>query len=79
MIPAFDPGPNPFGRPPVYVGGFGPRMVEVAGEVADGLITHPFTTRQSLEEITLPALDAGSCHLRPLRGATCRSCAPRSW
>ena len=59
MIPAFDPGPNPFGRPPVYVGGFGPRMVEVAGEVADGLITHPFTTRQSLEQITLPALDAG--------------------
>jgi probable F420-dependent oxidoreductase len=59
MIPAFDPGPNPFGRPPVYVGGFGPRMVEVAGEVADGLITHPFTTRQSLEQITLPALARG--------------------
>jgi probable F420-dependent oxidoreductase len=59
MIPAFDPGPNPFGRPPVYVGGFGPRMVEVAGEVADGLITHPFTTRQSLETATLPALERG--------------------
>jgi len=59
MIPAFDPGPNPFGRPPVYVGGFGPRMVAVAGEVADGLITHPFTTRQSLEIITLPALERG--------------------
>ena len=43
----------------MYVGGFGPRMVEVAGEVADGLITHPFTTRQSLEEITLPALERG--------------------
>jgi probable F420-dependent oxidoreductase len=59
MIPAFDPGPNPFGRPPVYVGGFGPRMVAVAGEVADGLITHPFTTRQSLEMVTLPALERG--------------------
>lgn len=59
MIPAFDPGPNPFGRPPVYVGGFGPRMVEVTGEVADGLITHPFTTRQSLETITMPALERG--------------------
>jgi probable F420-dependent oxidoreductase len=59
MIPAFDPGPNPFGRPPVYVGGFGPRMVEVAGEVADGVITHPFTTRESLETITVPALDHG--------------------
>jgi probable F420-dependent oxidoreductase len=59
MIPAFDPGPNPFGRPPVYVGGFGPRMVTVAGEVADGLITHPFTTRESLESITMPALERG--------------------
>jgi probable F420-dependent oxidoreductase len=59
MIPAFDPGPNPFGRPPVHVGGFGPRMVAVAGEVADGLITHPFTTRESLETVTLPALERG--------------------
>ena len=64
MIPAFDPGPNPFGRPPVYVGGFGPRMVEVAGEVADGLITHPFTTRQSLEMLTLPALERGLARVR---------------
>jgi probable F420-dependent oxidoreductase len=59
MIPAFDPGPNPFGRPPVYVGGFGRRMVEAAGEVADGLITHPFTTRRSLETLTVPALERG--------------------
>lgn len=59
MTPAFDPGPNPFGRPPVLLGGFGPRMVEVAGEVADGLIVHPFTTRRSMEELTLPALARG--------------------
>jgi probable F420-dependent oxidoreductase len=59
MIPAFDPGPNPYGRPSVYVGGFGPRMVQVAGEVADGLITHPFTTRRSLEMLTVPALERG--------------------
>ena len=26
MIPAFDPGPNPFGPPPVYAAGFGPRL-----------------------------------------------------
>ena len=55
MIPAFDPGPNPYGAPPVFIGGFGPRMIEVAGEVADGLIVHPFNTRRSLEEIVLPA------------------------
>ena len=59
MIPTFDPGPNPFGPPPVYIGGFGAHMVGIAGEVADGLITHPFTTRQSLLEQTLPAIDRG--------------------
>jgi probable F420-dependent oxidoreductase len=59
MIPAFDPGPNPFGRPPIHLGGFGPRMIEVAGEVADGLLVHPFNSRQSVEEIVRPALARG--------------------
>jgi probable F420-dependent oxidoreductase len=59
MIPAFDPGPNPFGRPPIFTAGFGPRMTEVAGEAADGFIAHPFTTRKSLLEHTLPALERG--------------------
>ena len=59
MIPAFDPGPNPFGTPPIYVGGFGPKMVEAVGETADGLIAHPFNSRKSLEELTLKALDRG--------------------
>jgi probable F420-dependent oxidoreductase len=59
MIPAFDPGPNPFGPPPIFTGGFGPYMTRVAGEVADGFIAHPFTTRKSLLEHTLPALERG--------------------
>lgn len=59
MIPAFDPGPNPFGPPPIFMGGFRPRMTEVAGEVADGFIAHPFNTRRSLTENTLPALERG--------------------
>jgi probable F420-dependent oxidoreductase len=59
MIPAFDPGPNPFGPPPIYTGGFGPRMTEVAGEVADGFFAHPFSTRESLLANTLPALERG--------------------
>ena len=59
MIPAFDPGPNPFGPPPVFTAGFGPRMTEVAGEVADGFFAHPFTTRESLRSHTLPALERG--------------------
>lgn len=59
MIPAFDPGPNPFGPPPIYTGGFGPRMTAVAGEVADGFFAHPFSSRLSLLENTLPALERG--------------------
>jgi probable F420-dependent oxidoreductase len=59
MTPAFDPGPNPFGPPPIFVGGFGPKMIGVAGEVADGLVVHPFNTRRSMQELVLPALDTG--------------------
>ncbi|PLW69158.1 TIGR03617 family F420-dependent LLM class oxidoreductase [Pseudohalioglobus lutimaris] len=59
MIPAFNPGPNPYGPPPIFTGGFGPLMTQVAGEVADGFIAHPFTTRRSLLENTLPALEKG--------------------
>ena len=59
MIPAFDPGPNPFGPPPIYLGGVGPRMIEAAGEVADGFIAHPFATRRSLVEHVMPALTRG--------------------
>ena len=59
MIPAFDPGPNEFGPPPIYTGGFGPLMTAVGGEVADGFFAHPFHTRESLLANMLPALDAG--------------------
>jgi probable F420-dependent oxidoreductase len=59
MTPAFSPGPNPYGIPPIYCGGFGPKMTEVVGEVADGFIAHPFHTPQSVTQITLPALQSG--------------------
>ncbi len=59
MIPAFDPGPNEFGPPPIYTGGFGPLMTAVAGEVADGFFAHPFHTRESLLANMLPALETG--------------------
>jgi probable F420-dependent oxidoreductase len=60
MAPAFDPGPNPFGPPPIFLGGFGPRMIRTAGEVADGFIVHPFNSRRSVEEVVLPALREGA-------------------
>src|SRR5664279_4616968 len=60
MIPAFDPGPNPFGPPRILTAGFGPQMTAVAGEVADGFLVHPVSSRRSLLELTLPALADGA-------------------
>ncbi|MFP8878749.1 MAG: TIGR03617 family F420-dependent LLM class oxidoreductase [Myxococcota bacterium] len=59
MIPAFDPGPNPYGVPPIFTGGFGPLMTAVAGEAADGFFAHPFNSRKSLLLNTIPALEKG--------------------
>jgi probable F420-dependent oxidoreductase len=59
MTPFFNPGPNPFGSPPVILAGVGPQMTRVAGEVADGFFLHGFTTPRYLREVTLPALRAG--------------------
>ena len=45
--------------PRIFLAGVGPAMTEVAGEVADGFICHPFTTERYLREVTLPALRRG--------------------
>ena len=37
----------------------GAKMTEVAGEVCDGMILHPFTTERYVREVTMPALDRG--------------------
>ena len=59
MTPMFNPGPNPYGPPPIMLGALGPKMTEVAGEVADGLIVHPFNSLPFLEERALPAVRRG--------------------
>jgi probable F420-dependent oxidoreductase len=59
MTPFFNPGSNPYGAPKVYLAAVGERMTEVAGEVADGMLVHGFTTERYLREVTLPALERG--------------------
>jgi probable F420-dependent oxidoreductase len=59
MTSMFNPGPNPYGIPPILLGALGPKMTEVAGEVADGLIVHPFNSMPFLEEKALPAVKRG--------------------
>jgi probable F420-dependent oxidoreductase len=56
MTPFFNPGPNPYGPPPIILAGVGPLMTQVAGEVADGFFLHGFTTERYIREVTLPRL-----------------------
>jgi len=59
MTPFFSPGPNPHGRPPIALAGFGPAMIAVAGEVADGWIVHPLNSPSYVATVGLPALARG--------------------
>ena len=59
MTPFFNPGPNPYGPPKVFLAAVGGLMTEVAGEVCDGLLAHGFTTERYLREVTLPSVERG--------------------
>ncbi len=59
MTPFFAPSPNPHGAPKVFLAAVGEKMTEVAGEVADGVIIHGFTTERYVREVTLPAIERG--------------------
>jgi probable F420-dependent oxidoreductase len=59
MTPFFAPTPNPYGAPKVFLAAVGALMTEVAGEVADGIIIHGFTTERYVKEVTMPAVERG--------------------
>lgn len=59
MTPTFDPGPNPYGPPPICLGALGPLMTRTAAEVADGLLVMPFNSVRHFRERTLPAVEEG--------------------
>jgi probable F420-dependent oxidoreductase len=56
MTDFFNPGPNPYGNPPVLLAAVGDRMTEAAGRSADGMLVHPLTSPAYLRERTLPIL-----------------------
>ena len=68
MTPVFAPPPHAFGAPRVFLAAVGPRMTEVAGEVADGVITHGVSSPRYLREVTLPALERGLDTVGPHAG-----------
>jgi probable F420-dependent oxidoreductase len=45
---------------PIHVAGVNPRMMQVAGRVADGLIGHPMFTRLYIDEVARPAIAEGA-------------------
>ncbi len=78
MTPFFNPGPNPHGNPKIILAAVGPLMTEAAGEVADGIFCHAFSTERYLREATLPALQRGADKAGPLARGASRSSRPGS-
>jgi probable F420-dependent oxidoreductase len=60
MTPMFSHGPSPCGWPSIQVAAVGPVMTRIAGEAADGLVCHGFTTPGYLRDVTLPHLLTGA-------------------
>jgi probable F420-dependent oxidoreductase len=52
----FTPEDPQYGRPSVMLAAVGREMTRVAGQVADGLLCHSFTTARYLREVTLPTV-----------------------
>ena len=61
MQPFFAPEPLAVGSIPILLGAVGPRMTGLAGEAADGLITHPTNSHpRYLREVLRPRLQSGA-------------------
>jgi probable F420-dependent oxidoreductase len=69
MQPFFRPDPIEGPLPKIHLGAVGPAMTTLAGEVADGLMTHPTNTApRYLEKVVRPRMAAGAA--RAARDAT---------
>jgi alkanesulfonate monooxygenase SsuD/methylene tetrahydromethanopterin reductase-like flavin-dependent oxidoreductase (luciferase family) len=55
----FNPGPIAHPRIPIGLGGVGPQLTALAGEVGDGYLLHAFTNIAYQDKVTLPALARG--------------------
>ena len=64
LTPFFTPPPQTHSYVPVGLAAVGPKMTQLAGEVADFAVLHPFTHSEYLRQVTMPALQKGLA-LRP--------------
>ncbi len=60
MPPFFDPGPIADPNIKVYVSAVNPYMLQVAGEVCDGVLLHGFCTPKYTREVIIPNLEIGA-------------------
>ncbi len=74
MSPFFDPGPIQWPRISVYLAAVNERMFRIAGEVADGIVGHPFSTPSYLRDVGLPSLERGLARAKRTRGDVSLSC-----
>ncbi len=74
MSPFFDPGPIPQPRIAVYLAAVNERMFRIAGEIADGVVGHPFSTPRYLREVGLPSLARGLARAKRSRAEVSLSC-----
>ena len=61
LQPFFNPGPIEHPHIPILMGAVGPMMTQLAGKLADGMITHPTNTPpRYIREVCLPRLREGA-------------------
>jgi probable F420-dependent oxidoreductase len=59
LHPLFNPGPIDHPDIPIALGGVGPALTALAGQVADGYMAHAFTNTAYQDKVTIPALERG--------------------
>jgi probable F420-dependent oxidoreductase len=60
MSPVFSPGPIDHPHIPIYISAVNPHNARLAGELCDGLRLHGFNTPKYLQEVIMPAVEAGA-------------------
>jgi probable F420-dependent oxidoreductase len=61
LLPAqWTPGPIAHPHVPVYISAVNPWMLQMAGEVADGIHVHPLHSQRYLEQVLLPTVAKGT-------------------
>lgn len=60
MTPEFDPGPSAYGIPSIHIAAVNAYNLQLAGELADGLRIHPFSTPEYTRDVIWPNLHRGA-------------------